>query len=411
MADVLSVVLLAIGIVLGFLALLDVFAKASRLVGVVSIFIILIGGAGMAGIVDFSGLTGDARDTQTQGFTGGGFQSKPPPPQDLSACPVSAITSNQKSAANVRYKNVENSTGAGYLAGTVSARVNGVLIDSVTTNGGSSDTAYVTIDDIRNCGVGQLIATVTTGLGFASSRKAVDVDTGLAVEGYNFRDGAVHTYEMKGASTDVINILGRTNTLLGASNRNVNGSVLDSAAATSGEAPAFVGGTGTADATAYFKNTSVGSKGSINFYIDIQINGSAAVSGAYDEPDALVVSYDTGTAAKFSSNSLSLSVYEAPSTGWALNKLASCPSDIKDNRNVEACWTAPSPKTGGLYRIRGTIVADGGDTIESDVKPLIWFDDKVFFVDTDGIQKYQSFSSSGGTNQGAGGVALQFVMS
>lgn len=401
MADVLSVVLLAIGIVLGFLALLNVFAKASRLVGVVSIFVILIGGAGMAGIVDFSGLTGDARDTQTQGFTGGGFQQSQPPAS--SSCSVNAITSNGKSQADVLYRNVENSTGIGYLTGTVSANSNGAFIDSATTNAGGSGTSYVSMSSIPNCGKGELVGTVTTGVGFASSRKVYDVEKGVSVSGYDFTDKAVHKYEVRGGSGDVINILARTSALAEGSSGLVNGSVgdewpLDNA----------VSGTGTADGTAYFLNTSLGARGSINFYIDLKVNGSSSVFGAYEEPDGVVISYDTGTAAKFSSNSLSL---VSDTAGFSLTKLATCPNDIKDNRNTEACWSAPSMKTGVLYRIRGTIVSDNGDIIPSDTAPIIYFDDKVFFRDTSGSIVYQSFSSSGGTNQGVGGTALRFVMS
>jgi len=399
MADVVSVILLILGLVLGFLALLNVFAKASRLVGVVGIFLIALGGLGMGGFIDYTGMV---EQSQTQGFTGTGFQQQPAQVAP-SSCSPNAITSTGKSQADVLARNIENSTGIGYLTGAVSANANGAFIDSVTTNAGGSGTSYASMSNVPNCGKGELVGTVTTGIGFASSRKVFDVEKGTAVAGYDFTDKAVHKYELRTASGDVLNILARSSSYAEASSGIANGSVGDEWGLESA-----VSGTGTADGTAYYTNTSIGAKGSINFYIDAKVNGSSSVFGAYEEPDSVIVSYDTGTAAKFSSNSLSLI---SDTAGWSLNKLATCPNDIKDNRNTEACWSAPSMKAGVLYRIRGTIVGDNGDVVASDTKPEIWFDDKVFFRDTDGSIKYQSFSSSGGTNQGVGGTSLEFVMS
>lgn len=407
MADILSIILLVAGIILLFLAIIKSFGNKSTLVGIVGLVVLIFGGLGYMGAIDFSALGG--------GVAAPAFQSSqisaPQQSASSSACSPNAITSNGKSQADVLARNIENTTGLGYLTGTVSANSNGAFIDSATSNAGGSGTSYVSMSSIPNCGKGELVGTVTTGTGFASSRQLYDVEKGTLVAGYDFSDKSVHKYELRTASSAVLNILARDNGNNPASNGQINGSVLDGAGAASGENPAFVGGTGTADRTAYFKNTSVGAQGSVNFYIDMQVNESASVFGAYGEPDTLLISYDSGTASKFSDNSLSLSVYESPDSGWALNKLSKCPDDVKSNRNVEACWSAPTPKVGGLYRIRGTVRADGGDPIASDTKPSIAFDDRVFFRDLDGNIKYGAFSSSGGTNQGVGGTILQFVMS
>lgn len=400
--DTLSLILLIVGIV----ALLwGIFAasKNKTAVSLIGLVVLVFGLLGAFGAIDFGRIT---QQPQAQVFTG----VSPPVQSGVSSqCSANAITSNGKSQADILYRNVENSTGIGYLTGTVSANVNGAFIDSATTNAGGSGTSYVSMSNIPNCGKGELVGTVTTGTGFASSRKVFDIEKGQLVAGYDFSNQAVHKYEVRGASADVVSIVCYDSALNPASNGQINGSVDTSLAigAASAESAEKISGTGTADGTAYFKNTSLGSKGSINFYCDLEVNGTSSVFGAYDEPDAVVISYDTGTAAKFSSNSLNLVGDQAIS----LNKLGTCPSDIKDNRNVEACWTANNLKPGVLYRIRGTLVGDNGDVVASDTAPSIYIDDKVFFRDTDSNIKYQSFSSSGGTNQGVGGTKLQFVLS
>ena len=394
--DVLSLILLVLGIVIALLAFLNAFGKASKVVGVVSVALFIFGILGAINIIDFSVFSGQ------QGFVSAPQQQFGAPVQPSGACLPQAITSNGLSQADVLYRNAENTTGIGYLAASISANAGGSFIASTTTNAGGAGTSYVSMSTIPNCGAGELISTVTTGAGVASSRKVTDVEKKVSVAGYDFTDKAAHKYEIVGASGDVVNIQGRDNALAAASSGNINGSGAGGATNTFA-----VSGTGTADGTGYFVNTSLGSKGSINFYIDIRVNGSASVFGAYDEPDGVVISYDTETASIFTSNSLDL---QSDVSGWSLTKLGSCPSDVVSNRNVEACWSAPSMKSGKLYRIKGTLVADGGDaTVESN--PAIWIDDKVFFRDIDGQIKYQSFSSSGGTNQGVGGTSMQFVLS
>lgn len=391
--DVLSLILLVLGIVLALLAFLNAFAKASKVVGVVGVALLIFGILGAIGTIDFSGVGGG------QSFTSAPQQQFGAPLPQTGGCLPQAFTSNGLSQADVLYRNAENTTGIGYLAASISANAGGSFIASTTTNAGGSGTSYVSMSTIPNCGAGELIATVTTGTGAAASRKVTDVEKRIAVAGYDFTDKAAHKYEIVGASSDVVNIQARDNALAAASSANSSGS--------SATPDMAISGTGTADGTAYFDNTSLGSKGSINFYIDIKVNGTASVFGAYEEPDGVIISYDTETASVFTSNSLDL---QSDVSGWSLTKLGSCPADIVSNRNVEACWSAPSMKAGKLYRVKGTLVADGGDaTVESN--PAIWIDDKVFFRDIDGQIKYQSFSSSGGTNQGVGGTSLQFVLS
>lgn len=393
--DVLSVVLIVVGLVVLILSLLNAFSKASKVAGIIGVAVLIFGILGGVGVIDYSAFSGK----QTSTFTGTTFQQQQ---QTAPSCSANAITSNGKSQADVLYRNVENSS-LSYIAAAVSANAGGSIIDSSTTNAGVS-ASYVSLSNIPNCGAGDLIATVTTGTGVQSSRKVRDVEKNSEVSGYSFADKSVHKYEILGASGDVVNIQSYDNTLTANSNGvlgqlNTSGGTLSPTYA--------VSGTGTADGTAYFANTSVGSKGSINFYADLKVNGTATGFGAYGEPDSVVISYDSGTASRFSPNSLSL---QSDTSGWSLNKLPNCPQDITNNRNAEACWSAPAMKAGVQYRVKGTLTADNGDPIVGDTFPSVYVDDRVFFRDTDGITKYQSFSSSG-TNQGVGGTILNFPMS
>ena len=392
--DVLSIILLVVGLVVLILGILKV-TKNSQVVGIIGVVLLIFGILGGVGVIDYSSFS----QGQAQGFAGSNFQQQQP---ISSACSANAITSNGKSQADVLYRNVENSS-LSYIAAAVSANSGGSIIDSSTTNAGVS-ASYVSLSNIPNCGAGDLIATVTTGVGVQSSRKVRDVEKNSEVSGYSFADKAVHKYEILGSSGDVVNLLSYDNTLTANSN-GVIGQLNSSIGTLS--PTAAISGTGTADGTAYFANTSVGSKGSINFYADLKVNGTATGFGAYGEPDSVIIAYDSGTASRFSPNSLSL---QSDTSGWSLNKLSSCPQDITNNRNAESCWSAPAMKAGVQYRVKGTLTADNGDPIVGDTFPSVYVDDKVFFRDTDGNIKYQSFSSSG-TNQGVGGTILNFIMS
>lgn len=391
MADTVSIILLVVGVIFLFLSIIKSFGNKSTLVGVVGLFVLLFGVLGISGMVNFGGLT------QTGGFTGAPSQQFGAPVQPASICAANAITSNGLSQAAVLYRNVRNSSLA-YGAAAVSANSNGQLVDSTTTTSGSS-ASYATMSNIPNCNTGELVATVTTGVGLAPSRKLFDVLKSENAAGYDFSQSSAKKYEIRGANYDVINILARDSTLVAASSG--NNSQLSGATYA-------VSGTGTADGTAFYTNTSVGSKGSINFYLDVQVNGTSAVAGAFEENDGIIISYDTATASVFSSSSLSLQIDQP--AGFSLTKLSSCPQDILNNRNSEACWSTPSLETGVLYRIRGTLTADNGDPVGSGTAPLICFDDKVFYRDTGGNVVYGAWSS-GGTNQGIGGTCLRFTMS
>ena len=392
--DVLSLMFLVVGTLVTLLGILKV-TKNNQVVSVLGIAILLFGVFGAVGFIDYSGLTGQ---TSVKGLTGAPQQQFGAPVQAVSSCAANAITSNGFSQAAVLYRNVRNAS-LGYGAASVSANSNGVLVDSTTTTAGST-ASYATMSNIPNCNTGELVATTTTGVGLATSRKLFDVLANKNVVGYDFSQSSAKKYEIRGANYDVINILTRDSSFAAVSSGNSSGQAGQTYA---------VSATGTADGTAYHVNTSVGSNGAINFYIDMGVNGTSSVTGAFEENDGIVISYDTGTAAVFSSNSLSLQVDQP--AGFSLTKLGKCPDDVDDNRNAEACWTTPSLESGVLYRIRGTLTADNGDPLASNTKPLICFDDRVFFRDSTGNVVYQSFATSGGTNQGVGGTCLQFVMS
>ena len=367
-----------------------------QMVALLGLGVLVFGLFGALGYIDLGGM---AKPSQ-QSFTTTVVTSEAAATTD---CRARGLTSDANGRIGVLYKNVENSTGDGYIAATFSTNNNlGQRVDGSTTNAGASGTAYVVLSNTPLCTKGSLVATITTGTGVASSRKVTDVSRGIDSNEYNLIDDASKQYIIKGASLDVVSVLARTTAFAEYSSYSANGSVGDEVAAQT--APS-VSGTGTADGTAFVSNTSVLAKGSVNFYVDLTVNGTTAVFGSFDELDGTLVSYDSGTAAKFSSSSLDL---QSDTAGWALTKLGTCPNDVKDNRNVEACWSAPTMKSGKLYRVKGTITADGGDPLVSDTMPRIFFDDKVIFRDVDGIVKYQFYSSSGGTNQGVGGTELRF---
>lgn len=388
-----SIILLAIGFVLLLLGILKA-VKASQAVAVVGIIFLAVGLLGGMGFINFGGVI-----PTSQPFTAGQFEA--PITEETPICSANAITSNGLSRADILIRNIENAS-LGYLTGTVTANSNGAFIDSVTANAGSS-ASYAAMTAIPNCAVGELVITLTTGTGVASSRRVKDVETSTIVSGYNFNDRAVHKYELLSASTDVVNILARSSALAASSNGQTNGTI---------EVTYAVSGTGTADGTAYYTNTSLAARGTLNFYIDAQTNGTSTVTGQFDEPDGVVISYDTGTASVFSTSSLTL---QSDTAGWALTPFIkggkhSCPDDITNNRNSEVCWTAPTMKGGTLYRLKGTVTSDLADVAAGNTHPLVCIDDRVSFRDTDGNVKYQSFSTSG-TNQGIGGTCLRFIFS
>lgn len=412
--DVLSIVLLVVGLVVLVLGILKV-TKGSQIVALIGVVLLVFGGLGAWGVIDYTKLTGSTQTNQQnqnqQSFTGV-YQTPAQQPQPASpSCAAQAITSNGKSQADVLYQNIENGTGLGFLPASLSANFGGdgvtsfgTLIDSATANAGGAGTAYVSMSNIPNCGTGNLLAVVSSGAGQASSRQLVDAEKGQAVSGYNFADKAVHKYIIQGASADVLSIDASDFSNTVSSSWLANGSV-GAEVAKDSQGHTFVSAAGTSDGTAYFKNTTLNVRGTINFYVHAQVNGTATVFGAYNEPDGVVISYTTTTASnRYSPNSMTLFSNTA---GWSLTKMATCPTGITNNRQAVACWSAPTMKAGILYEIKGTLTADVGDPIPSDYFPRITFDNKQFFREIDNSIKYGTYNG-GGTHQGVGGTVLIF---
>jgi len=378
--------------------------------GIVGIVIVLVGFANFAGYINIP-TGGVAPQSVANANLNAQNNANSNALQNANACSALAATSNGISRANVVAKNAENSSG-GYLQGTVSANSQGdlinsggVLLDSATTTASGVTPTFVTMStSIKNCAKGLLLGTVTTGTGFASSRQVKDIDSGNSVNGYDFTDAGVHSYELQTASSDVLSCEAADYSNAVASSWLGNGSV-GTEVTKDANGHLFVSGTGTADGNFYFKNTSLVQNGNINGYIRCQVNNTASVFGAYNEPDAVVFSYDPGALARFDSNSLTLS---SNTPGWSVTK-GPCGSGSTNNRAAKACWTAPTIKAGVLYEMRFTLTANVGDPVGTDTMPRLYIDDKQIFRDSTLIARYGTFSTSG-TNQGVGGTVMNFVL-
>lgn len=284
---------------------------------------------------------------------------------------------------NLVYRNAENSSLA-YMAASVTAEVNGESQASGTTTKGVT-LSYLALN-VPPCQSGKVYSLESTGV--ASS-----------VIDYNSFE-LTSNYEILGAAAGVIAIQGRDSTFTAASNWNSSG----------GGSATAVSGAGAIDGNAYYTNTTLASGGSLNFYLDLTVNGTTTAFGAMinGQPasDGVIISFDTVDAAVFSTNSLTLS---SDTAGITLKKVA-CPSSVSANRNAEICWeTRTLLSTDGEIRLRGTLKADLGDPTETGDSPVLVFDDRSYFRDTDGDVKYDAFDSAG-SNKGLGAIRLTFVM-
>ena len=311
-------------------------------------------------------------------------QETPTPPSPGGK--ICRIQSDGTNSLDVAVRNKENST-LGYLGVSTSATANdGSTLDTATTTGGASLT-YQTLN-VPGCQDGNIYILATSGIGTASAKAPFS----------SFEETT--KYELVSAGSNVVSVLGRDSALAESSSGIINGSVGDEV-----QANQRISGAGASDGTSYYKNTSLASGGSINGYLDYTVNGTASVYGTYEASDGALFSYDSATASVFSRESFSLS----DQTGINLKELTSCPATITANRNAEKCWSARTLKaTDGEIRTKFQLKADLADPVESTVKPLFCLDDKVYFRDTNGKIAYDFFSSSG-TNQGAGGICVQFV--
>lgn len=145
--------------------------------------------------------------------------------------------------------------------------------------------------------------------------------------------------------------------------------------------------TGSFNVNAVDSNThTIGSGGSVNGYIDLQVNTSNAQFGASD--GGVVVSADYSTS-KYSKNGITLS-------GAGVTPVT-CPDSAIRLRGADSCWTMPAIKSGdGLVRLNYNIKADLGDPAATDDVAFL-FDDKDYYADTDGTVKLD-IANSASTN-------------
>lgn len=296
--------------------------------------------------------------------------------------------------------NRENASSLGYLAGSVTAESDGTTLDTDTTTSGVS-LSYTNLD-VTPCKTGGIYIFATSGIGTASAR--------VPFSSWETQS----EYVIQGAASDVIAILAYDRQGNKRSSGCANGSV-----GTECSSGYFVSGASTTDGSAYYKNTSLDTGGSIQGQIGLDVNGTSTVFGNYGlttynkatgewehtiADDGVLLSYDSVDASKFSSNSFTFTGGDIP-----FKKIV-CPATIIANRNAEACWQTRTLKASdGEVLSNFQLSADAGNpAVDSSDSPKLCVDDKVYFRGVDGKVKYDYYSS-GGTNQGTAGVCLTFV--
>lgn len=283
--------------------------------------------------------------------------------------------------------NKENSSNLGYLAGSIAAESDGKTLDTGTTTGGST-LSYLQLD-VTPCKTGMIYVLGTNGVGVASAKKTFS--------SYESES----QYVIDSAASDVISILAYDRQ----GNKKSSGNVSCLTGDSTGASCYAVSGASTTDGAAYYSNTSLTTGGSIQGQIGLDVNGTTSVYGTYEATDGVMFSFDSVDASKFSVNAFTLSQID----NIGLQQVT-CPASIVANRNAEKCWSSRTLKdTDGEVLLNYQLKADVGDPSVTGDSPVLCVDDKQFFRGADGNIKYDFFNSAG-TNQGAAGVCLTFVM-
>lgn len=301
-------------------------------------------------------------------------------------------------ALKTAVRNKENASSLGYLAIAVAAESGGSTLATGTTTGGAS-LSYTNLN-VKPCSLGSIYILGDNAVGTSSGRIVFD-----AFE-------TESEYQILGAASDVValqayDIQGNTR-----SNGNVSGG---------GTPDYFISGAGTTDGTAYYRNTTLATGGSIKGQIGLDVNGTSTVygnygttvknpaTGEYDKveiaSDGVIASFDSVDGAIFSSSAFTLTQID----DVGLEEVT-CPASITANRNADKCWKMRTLKASdGEVLFKFQLTADSGNPTETGDAPLLCFDDKHYFRGTDGKVKYDFFSA-GGTNQGVAGICLRFVV-
>jgi len=318
----------------------------------------------------------------------------------VSLCQICDKQSDGTNTLDTEIRNQENSSQLGYVAGSVAAELDGKTQDSATTSKGSTQ-SYTALN-VPPCKAGTIYVLGTAGVGTASGSIA-----------YQSCE-TVSKYTILGAGQNVIALQAYDNQLNTISNGNSSGFA---------GANYFVSGEGATDGNAYYRNTSLTTGGSIKGFIGLDVNGTSSVFGNYGlteesvdatgakvlkhtlANDGVMFSFDSVDASKFSTSSYTLNQVDDINL-----KSVTCPSSITANRNAEACWSARTLREkDGEVQLKFQLQADLGDPTETGDNPILCIDDRVYFRGADGNVKYDFFNS-GGTNQGAGGTCLTYVM-
>lgn len=399
--------------ILGILLLLAVIFKwfgnigqgKAVAVGIVSLVVVGLG-AWNAGIPQMLGVGSTlAVVPQPQAIIPEQQVEKPSPIQDLvedaptdepkrsGECKFVQNTHALKSAV----RNKENSSSLGYLAIAVAAESGGSTLATGTTTGGASLT-YTNLN-VRPCSLGSIYILGTAGVGTSSGRMAFD-----AFE-------TESEYQILGSASDVLALQAY----------DIQGNTRSNGNASNGGTPDyFVSGAGATDGNAYYRNTTLSTGGSVKGQIGLDVNGTSTVFGNYgttvfnpktgenDEVvpanDGVIVSFDAFDGAIFSKDAYTLTQIDDVDL-----KVVTCPSSITANRNADKCWQMRTLKASdGEVLLKFQLTADSGDPTGADT-PVVCFDDKHYFRGADGKVKYD-FYTSGGTNQGAGGICLTYLM-
>ena len=397
---------------LGILLLLAIFFKwlgeigqgKAVIVGIVAVGIIF-GGFWNAGILQMLGIGSTLSVVTPQAVIPEQQIEKPAPIKELvQDAPTDTPTRSGECkfvqnthALKTAVRNSENLSSLGYLSIAVAAESGGNTLATGTTTAGATLT-YTDLN-VKPCSLGSIYILGTAGVGTSSGRRAFDaIDT-------------VSEYQILGAGSEVLALQAY----------DIQGNTRSNGNASNGGTPDyFVSGAGASDGNAYYRNTTLSTGGSIKGQLGLDVNGTSTVfgnygttvlnplTGEYDlvEPanDGVIVSFDSVDGAIYSPSAYTLTQID----DVKLTKVT-CPASIVANRNAEACWQMRTLKASdGEVLLKFQLTADSGDPTGADT-PIVCFDDKHYFRGADGKVKYD-FYTSGGTNQGAGGICLTYLV-
>ena len=286
-------------------------------------------------------------------------------------------------------ENIDNPADA-YLAEAVSVvKADGTIDQTGATTAGTT-LAYVTLA-VTPCETGKVYFT-------SNSTRVVEYDS-LQPQQSKTVDGSLTT-------TVNLNVLNFNTgaSLLANGSIPATGTCPAGATSVCGDVTAS-GLTANANTSVVAGNQTLGSGGSVNYYMTIVANTANSRYGTFDDV--------SGTGAVLSAYVSDLTAFSATGQkiasidGGATLSEVTCPSDVTANRRANKCWDVSTLKSGYTYKIGGTWNSDLGDPAPQDYIDLC-VDDYQTVKDTDGKFKKVAFLIDG-TNIGSAGSCARFL--